>query len=102
MRGAATGLLALLTIAGSQPVGQSSGTGIKQQQLRFPRVRTANQEKDAALRKMVKAKGLEYPLHAILLRAFKKEGQLELWGAESEAGPYVLLKSYGIVRPQEY
>src|SRR5262249_36671127 len=33
---------------------------------------------------------------AILLRAFKKESQLELWGAGSEAGPYVLLKSYGI------
>lgn len=96
MRRAAVGLLVLLTIAVSTLVGQSSSTSIKQQQLRFPRVRTANQEKDAVLRKIVGMKGLAYPPHAILLRAFKKEGLLELWGASSEAGPYVLLKSYGI------
>jgi len=96
MRRAAFGLFVLLAIAGSRLIGQSSGAGIKQQQLRFSRVRTANQEKDAALRKLVEAKGLAYPPRAILLRAFKKESQLELWGAGSEAGPYVLLKSYGI------
>ena len=45
---------------------------------------------------MVEAKGLAYPPQAILLRAFKKEGLLELWGSESEAAPYVLLKSYRI------
>lgn len=59
-------------------------------------MRMASQEKDAVLRKMVEAKGLAYPPGAILLRAFKKEGVLELWGARSETGPYVLLKSYGI------
>ena len=48
------------------------------------------------MRAMVEAKGLAYPPPAILLRAFKKEGALELWGASSEAGPYVLLKTYGI------
>ena len=96
MRRAAGGLLVLLAITGSRLIGQSSGTGIEQQQLRFSRVRTANQEKDDVLRKMVEAKGLDYPPRAILLRAFKKEGELELWGARSEAGPYLLLKSYGI------
>ncbi len=45
---------------------------------------------------MVETKGLSYPPRAILLRAFKKEGLLELWGASSTAGPYVLLKTYGI------
>ncbi|HJZ64573.1 MAG TPA: hypothetical protein VKD70_09655 [Candidatus Acidoferrum sp.] len=96
MRRAAFGLLVLLAITGSRLIGQSSNAGIKRQQLRFSRVRTANQEKDASLRKMVVAKGLAYPPRAILLRAFKREGASELWGAESEAGPYVLLKSYGI------
>src|SRR5215470_134597 len=86
----------LAVIAASPLIGQSSGTSVKRQQLRFPRVRMANQEKDSVLRKMVEAKGLAYPPHAILLRAFKKEGQLELWIAESEVGPFVLLKSYGI------
>jgi murein L,D-transpeptidase YafK len=69
---------------------------LQQEQLKFPRVRTAKQEKDAVLRVMVEAKGLAYPPRAILLRAFKKEGALELWAAGSEAGPYVLLKAYGI------
>lgn len=48
------------------------------------------------MRAILEAKGLAYPPRAILLRAFKKEGALELWGAGSEAGPYVLLKTYGI------
>src|SRR5215470_17226953 len=94
MKGTAAVFLAVITA--SPLIGQSSGTGVKQQQLRFSRVRTANQEKDSVLRKMVEAKGLAYPPHAILLRAFKKEGALELWVAESGAGPFVLLKSYGI------
>ncbi len=69
---------------------------MKNQQLRFSRVRTAQREKDGVVRALVEKKGLIFPPRAILLRAFKKEGLLELWGAESEAGPYVLLKSYGI------
>ena len=89
-------LLGLAAIAAAPLFGQSGGASLKQQQLRFSRVRTANQEKDASLRKIVEAKGIAYPPRAILLRAFKKEGQLELWAAESRTGPYVLLKSYGI------
>ena len=64
--------------------------------MQFPRVRTAQREKDATVRAYVEAKGLTYPPRAILLRAFKKEGVLELWGADATAGPYVLLTSYGI------
>ena len=87
---------ACLPLAGGQERVAHNAGSIRQQQLRYPRVRTASQEKDAAIRKMVEAKGLAYPPRAILLRAFKKEGVLELWGAGAEAGPYVLLKSYGI------
>lgn len=47
-------------------------------QWKFPRVRTAAGEKDAVLRERFQAKGLPYPPHAILLRAFKKEAALEL------------------------
>ena len=82
--------------AGQSEPGQSARGSLQQQQLKFPRVRTAKQEKDAVLRAMVERKGLAYPPRAILLRAFKKESALELWGASSEAGPYVLLKTYGI------
>jgi murein L,D-transpeptidase YafK len=82
----------------AQVASHSAGhaSSLKEQQLQFSRVRTARQEKDATVRAFVEAKGLSYPPKAILLRAFKKEGVLELWGAGSTAGPYVLLKSYGI------
>jgi len=81
---------------GAQTQANHRTNSIKEQQLRFPRVRTAQHEKDAALRALLKAKGLAYPPRAALLRAFKKEATLELWGAESTNGPYVLLKTYGI------
>jgi len=48
------------------------------------------------VRSIVEKKGLTYPPKAILCGAFKKEGVVELWGAESNSGPYVLLKAYGI------
>ncbi len=90
----AAGVVACTGINGQTELNRASS--IEQEQLRFPRVRTARQEKDAAVRSIVEKKGLTYPPKAILLRAFKKEGVLELWGAESNSGPYVLLKSYGI------
>jgi len=83
-------------VAGQSGAVRDGRASLQQEQLKFPRVRTAKQEKDAVMRAMVEAKGLAYPPPAILLRAFKKEGALELWGASSEAGPYVLLKTYGI------
>ena len=92
---AASGCLCVGAV-GQTNAKQNSGGSLQQQQLRFPRVRAAKQEKDAVLRAMIEAKGLAYPPKAILLRAFKKESTLELWAASSEPGPYVLLKTYGI------
>ena len=48
-------------------------------QWKYPRVRTASKEKDEILSQRFKEKGLPYPPHAILLRAFKQEAVLELW-----------------------
>jgi len=90
----AAGAVACAAISGQTELSRASS--IEREQLRFPRVRTARLEKDAVVRAIVEKKGLTYPPKVILLRAFKKEGVLELWGAQSNAGPYVLLKSYGI------
>jgi hypothetical protein len=49
----------------------------REEQYRFPRVRVAANEKNDLLRQLFANKGLLYPPHMILLRAFKKEGQLE-------------------------
>jgi hypothetical protein len=85
--------------AGQTTAARDGRGSLQQEQLKFPRVRTAKQEKDSVMRSMVEAKGLAYPPLAILLRAFKKEGVLELWGANSETGPYVLLKTGFARRP---
>ena len=98
----ATIVLATLAIticspcADSQENAPREGGSLRRQQLRFARVRTASQEKDGVLRQILEAKGLTYPPRAMLLRAFKKEGVLELWAASSESGPYTLVKAYGI------
>ena len=41
-------------------------------------------------------KELKYPPRAILLRAFKQEALLELWAADAEDKPYVLVHEYRI------
>ena len=68
----------------------------RDQQWKFPRVRAASAEKDALLRQRFQEKGLPYPPHAILLRAFKKEAVLELWATAAENHPYVLIHEYSI------
>jgi murein L,D-transpeptidase YafK len=65
-------------------------------QWKYSRVRTASKEKDEVLRQRFKEKGLGYPPRAILLRAFKQEAALELWAADAEDQPYVLVHEYRI------
>jgi murein L,D-transpeptidase YafK len=58
-------------------------------------VRSAEQLVSIVDAKYKKAAGA-YPLHAILLRAFKKEAALELWAASAEKQPYILVHEYRI------
>src|SRR5258708_40361161 len=62
---------------------------------KFPRVGSAAGKKEEALKQLLSSKQLRYPPKAILLRAFKQEGLLELW-AENNAGTYTLVKTYSI------
>jgi murein L,D-transpeptidase YafK len=68
----------------------------RDQQWKYPRVRTASKEKDEVLRQRFKEKSLNYPPSRILLRAFKKEGVLELWADDAEEKPYILVHEYRI------
>lgn len=77
----------------SAPEQQKS---FRELQWNYPRVRTAAAEKDHLLRQRFQEKGLPYPPHAILLRAFKKEAALELWATATENQPYVLVHEYRI------
>lgn len=68
----------------------------RDEQFRFPRVRVAAKEKDDVLRRMFEDKKLPYPPRSILLRAFKKEGQLELWALGSTGDSLSLVHTYTI------
>jgi murein L,D-transpeptidase YafK len=85
----------LLLLSGAVALSKT-GTSFRDEQSKYPRVRTAFQEKDAVLRQKFAAKHLAYPPKAILLRAFKKEGQLELWANDTEKTPYTLVETYSI------
>ncbi len=78
----------------SASIGQSGS--FREQQMRYPRVRTAAKEKDDALRQMFAEKQISYPPQAILFRAFKKEAQFELWAANKAGNPYTLVHTYGV------
>jgi murein L,D-transpeptidase YafK len=89
-------IAALLFI--SLAIRSSSGEqqSFRDLQWKFPRVRAASKQKDEVLRQRFKEKGVAYPPHAILLRAFKKEAQLELWAADAGEKPFVLVHEYSI------
>jgi murein L,D-transpeptidase YafK len=84
--------LILLTI----PCSSEELKSFRDLQWKYPRVRTASKEKDAVLKRRFEEKELKYPPRAILLRAFKQEALLELWAADAEDKPYVLLHGYRI------
>src|SRR5436190_18529366 len=73
----------------------ASQLSFRNEQYRFPRVRTASREKDEVLRQLFGSKGLSYPPRTIM-RAFKKEKLLELWVEDSPGKPYALVKAYPI------
>ena len=93
-------ILALaLFLLSALPSSSDQPKSFRDLQWKYPRVRAASAEKDAVLRQRFQEKGLPYPPHAILLRAFKKEAVLELWAASAEDQPYVLVHEYSICTP---
>jgi murein L,D-transpeptidase YafK len=85
-------LLFLVTVSTSSEELKS----FRDLQWKYPRVRTASKEKDEVLRRRFREKGLNYPPRAVLLRAFKQEGLLELWAADAEDKPFVQVHEYRI------
>lgn len=69
-----------------------TGTGFKDEQLKYSRVRTAFAEKQARLLTDLKVKGISESNLKVYLRAFKEERKLEAW--VSNGGPYSLLRTY--------
>lgn len=86
-----------LIVALAAPSPSSGGKeSFREQQLQYARVRTSAREKDEILRRKFNDKNLAYPPHAVLFRAFKKEGLLEMWAANDSSQPHVLVWTYKI------
>jgi murein L,D-transpeptidase YafK len=88
--------IVLTAVAGLFVATSLFGEDFLETQLRYPRVRAAKQEADSVLRAYCTARQLHYPPREIFLRAFKREGVLEMWARDSSAGPFVLLVDYPI------
>lgn len=60
------------------------------------RVAVARSGKGQAVKDMVAEAGLSYPPRHVFFRAFKLEGELEVWGRDKDDGQYKLVKTYPI------
>jgi murein L,D-transpeptidase YafK len=69
-------------------------TPFKKLQLQNSRVKTAYDEKEASIKKYFTDKGLNMEGFNLFLRAFKKEGELEVWIKEKGTDKYSLLHTY--------
>lgn len=69
-------------------------TSFKQQQLQFPRVRTAYAEKEELLNAELQKTGFTLSNLQLYLRAFKLEKQLEVWVKKTTDTAFYYFKSY--------
>ena len=77
------GLLLMLTTA-----------TFKENQLNYPRVRSAYEEKEAVIKSYFARKEISYKNFQLFIRAFKKEQLLEVWVKEATSDHYILLRTY--------
>jgi len=68
----------------------------KLQQKKFPRVKTAYDEKEKPVKELFSSKGVDVSSMDIFIRAFKKEAQLEVWAKSSKQESFQLIKTYAI------
>jgi murein L,D-transpeptidase YafK len=68
----------------------------KEKQLRYTRVKAAYQTKEVSVKNYFSHKNLNYPGYHLFLRAFKKEGKLEVWIKPKDGSKYHLLVQYDI------
>ncbi|MFI5164047.1 MAG: murein L,D-transpeptidase family protein [Bacteroidia bacterium] len=68
----------------------------RSQQQKFPRVKSAYEEKEKAVRELFSSKGIDISSMNLFIRAFKKEAQLEVWAKSASKEKYQLIKIYAI------
>lgn len=70
--------------------------GFKEEQMRYPRVRQAFREKEAAIERLLQENGLVKEDLRIYLRYFKREKELELWAGNRKDSSFMLIRTYPI------
>lgn len=86
-------LVFYLPVAYSQNSGK---TGFKKDQLRYSRVRTAYQQKEAVMLEKLRSAGIERERLEVFLRVFKEEEKVELWGRNKGDKKFVKIDSYDV------
>lgn len=76
---------------------RTGSTGFLDQQLRFPRVREAFEDKGTEVASRFREKGVESPAE-VYIRVFKKEKLLELWAREQGERAFSLVSSYPVCK----
>ncbi len=71
-----------------------AGTTFRDEQNRYSRVRAARITAQPRLEESFRKAGLRYPAREIFLRAFKMEGEFELWARNDAGSPFTLVRSY--------
>ena len=67
--------------------------GFKEQQLKFDRVKSAYEEKESAVKDLLKSRDITGG-YQLFIRAFKKEEELEVWIKNKGTDTYSLLTTY--------
>jgi murein L,D-transpeptidase YafK len=68
--------------------------GFKQEQLEYSRVRAAFDEREIEVQTKLGLAGIHTEKFDIYIRAFKKEGSLEVWAKEKRSSIYSLVETY--------
>jgi murein L,D-transpeptidase YafK len=71
----------------------ASPPGFKEQQLKFDRVKSAYEEKESAVKDLLKTKNIA-GRYDLFIRAFKKEKDLEVWIKNKGTDTYTLCTTY--------
>ncbi|ALO16303.1 hypothetical protein L21SP5_02680 [Salinivirga cyanobacteriivorans] len=77
---------------------QIAAQSFKQEQKKYPRVRTAYAEKETEIKNLLLQNGLNIENLRVYIRAFKLEKKLELWAKNTQDTTYKLLQKYDICR----
>jgi murein L,D-transpeptidase YafK len=89
-------VMAALVAFALPPVVRNRGSAMELVNGEQDRVKSAYANAEGAVKELCRQAGVSYPAKRIYVRAFKRERQLELWGAPSGPEPFRLIHTYDI------